>query len=79
MFFNFRFENTEGDLKTFHLSPNGQKITTWNVFDHTDRSVDRMMLPFVSADSYDPKDACKHTCWLLKTERKFSHGTQSQA
>jgi hypothetical protein len=38
-----------------------------------------MALPFVSADSYDLKDACKHPCWLLKTERKFSHGTQSQA
>ena len=25
-----------------------------------------MTLPFVSADSYDPKDACKHTCCLLK-------------
>ena len=38
-----------------------------------------MALPFVSANSYDPKDICKHICWLLKTERKFSHGTQSQA
>ena len=39
----------------------------------------RTALPFVSADRYDSKEACKHTCYLLKTNRKFSRGTQSQA
>ena len=30
-----------------------------------------MTLPFVSADSYDPENACKHICWLLKLEKTF--------
>ena len=36
------------------------------------------MLPFVSADGYDPKEACKHTCWVLDTNRKFFRDPQSQ-
>ena len=38
-----------------------------------------MALSFVFAGSYDPKDACKHICWLLKTKRKFYRGTQSHS
>ena len=36
------------------------------------------MLPFVSADRYDPKKACKHTYWVLDTNTKFFHEPQSQ-
>ena len=36
------------------------------------------MLPFVSADRYDPKEACKHTCWVLDTNRTFFGDPQSQ-
>ena len=39
----------------------------------------RMMLLFVSTDRYDPKEAYKHTCWSLGTNRKVFGATQSQA
>ena len=32
----------------------------------------RVVFPFVSADSYDPKQVCEHTCEVLKSFRKFS-------
>ena len=39
----------------------------------------RMMLPFVSVDTYDPKQHCKYTCKVLMTSRKFFHASQSKA
>ena len=36
------------------------------------------MLPFVSVDRYDPKEACKHTCCVLDTSRNFFRDPQSQ-
>ena len=65
-----------GGLKNGRSGLKREKITTWNVFDHTDRSVDRMILPFTSADSYDPRQVCKHSCWVLKSFRKFSRDLQ---
>ena len=38
----------------------------------------RGMLPFVSADSYDPNKASKHICWVVECIRKFFHDTQRQ-
>ena len=38
----------------------------------------RGMLPFVSADSYDPKEAFKHICWVMECIRKFFRDTQRQ-
>ena len=29
------------------------------------------MLPFISADSYDPNEACQHICWVVECIRKF--------
>ena len=65
-----------GGLKKVLSGWNNAKIAMPNVFDHTDHSIDRMMLPFVSADSYDPKQVCKHTCWVSKSFRKFSSDLQ---
>ena len=36
------------------------------------------MLSFNFRDRYDPKEAYKHTCWVLEAVRKFFHATQSQ-
>ena len=36
-----------------------------------------MTLPFVSVYSYDSKEGCKRTYWLLKTEKLFSRHSKS--
>ena len=46
------------------------------VSNHCERSTGRMMFPFVSADRYGLEQACKHTCWVLESSRKFFHATQ---
>ena len=38
----------------------------------------RMASPVISAFRYDLKEACKHTCWVLDTNRKFFGDPQSQ-
>ena len=37
----------------------------------------RRILPFIPADRYDPKDACKYTSLGLKSQRKFYLSPQS--
>ena len=35
-------------------------------------------MPFVSTDRYDPKDACKYSLCVLKSNRKFFIATQRE-
>ena len=38
----------------------------------------RGMLPFVSADNYDPQEASKHIYWVVECITKFFRDTQRQ-
>ena len=62
---------SSGSIKT-------KKSPSAHVLDCKIRLECRVMLPFVSADRYDPKKACKYTCWVLDTNRTFFGDPQSQ-
>ena len=53
-----------------------EKLASTHVWNRKMRLKYRMMFPFVCADRYGPKQACKHICWVLKSSRKFFHATQ---
>ena len=38
----------------------------------------RVMFLFIFEDRYDPKEAYKHTCWALDTNKKIFRDPQSQ-
>ena len=49
------------------------------VFCHRMRLKRRTTFPFIFSDRYDLKEACKHTCKVPGTNRKFHSATQAQA
>ena len=62
-----------------NLAWGGMKYEKWasaHVWNRKMRLKHRLMFPFVSADRYGPKQACKHICWVLESSRKFFHATQ---
>ena len=71
------FWRSQNGLRHFYLwgGIKSEKLLSDRVWGCKILSVHRMMFLFVSADRYDPKEVRKHTCWVLKTHRKFSGDT----
>ena len=71
-------------LKGFHVviclwgSMKSQKLPLTHVLIFIIRLRYRTMSVFVSTDSYDPKEASKHICWVVECIRKFFRDTQRQ-
>ena len=55
----------EGGMKT-------EKSASTHVWNRKICLKHRVVFPFVSTDSYDPKQVCEHTYEVLKSFRKFS-------
>ena len=62
---------------TFQVGMKIEKSPSAHVWNHRVRLKHRAMLPFVSEDRYDHKQACKHTQWVPVSSREVFHDSPS--